>query len=297
VGECNPLIQKEDLLGSGSGDERGKCAVGVDVGATLAKIAIEDEAGNRQLELLSATSLQAVVERIGRLDPSSIGLTGGGAPRVAAEIRREAPFITEFDAWARGAVRLLPEADLPGEPFLLVSLGTGTSVVLVDGDSARRVGGTALGGGTVVGLGFSLVGSRNFAELCELARAGSRNHVDLLVEDIYRDGDLPLPGTATAAAFGKLSLPDDRRADFPEPSREDLAAGVMHLVGENVALVCGAISAICNVTQIVFGGTTLRGNTALSGVLTVMSQAIGRKPTILPDGEFAGALGALELGR
>lgn len=284
-------------MGSGSSDAQTKSAVGVDVGATLAKIAIEDAAGQRQLELLPAASEQAVVDLITKLDPSSIGLTGGGAPRVAAQLGCHTRSISEFDAWARGAVLLLPEADLPGEPFLLVSLGTGTSAVLVDGDRAQRVGGTALGGGTVVGLGARLVGSRDFSELCDLANAGSREHVDLLVADIYRDGDLPLPGTATAAAFGKLSLPDERRADFPEPSREDLAAGVMHLVGENVALICGAIASICNATQIVFGGTTLRGNKALSGVLTVMSLAIGRKPTILPHGEFAGALGALELAR
>jgi type II pantothenate kinase len=291
------LIQKDDLLGSSSSDGPGGCAVGVDVGATLAKIAIEDAAGRRQLELFQADSEQAIVDRIAARAPSSIGLTGGGAPRVAALLEGPAPTLTEFDAWARGAVRLLPEAELPSEPFLLVSVGTGTSAVLVDGDSAQRVGGTALGGGTVVGLGARLVGSRDFDELCSLATAGTRDNVDLLVADIYREDELPLPGTATAAAFGKLSLPDDRRADFPPPTREDLAAAVMHLVGENVALVCSAIASICNVTQMVFGGTTLRGNPALTGVLTVMSLAVGRKPSILPDGEFAGALGALDLGR
>jgi type II pantothenate kinase len=287
------LIQKEDRLGSSSEGTH----VGVDLGATLAKFAMRDASDQYTFELSPSTSPKAVLDRIQALGPATVGLTGGGAPEVAERLDRDSVSVTEFDAWASGAVRLLPEADLPQEAFLLVSVGTGTSAVLVDGDGARRVGGTALGGGTVVGLGAHLTGCRNFDELCALASAGTRNNVDLLVADIYREGKLPLPGNATAAAFGKLSLPDHRLADFEEPSLEDLAAGVMHLVGENVALMCSAIAGMCNVTHVVFGGTTLRGNKALCSVLTVVSLAIGRKPVILPHGEFAGAVGALELAR
>ena len=271
--------------------------MGVDLGATLAKFAIRDAHGRYAFELSPATSLQAVIDGISELEPASVGVTGGGAPGLADRLARESVSVTEFDAWARGAVRLLPQADLPQGPFLLVSVGTGTSAVLVDGDQARRVGGTALGGGTVVGLGAHLTGCRNFDELCTLASAGTRDNVDLLVSDIYREGKLPLPAAATAAAFGKLSLADHQRTDFDDPSREDLAAGVMHLVGENVALMCGAIAATCNVSDIVFGGTTLRGNKSLCNVLTLISLFVGCKALILPDGEFAGAVGALELAR
>jgi len=62
--------------------------------------------------------------------------------------------VKEFDAWASGSGRMMAEVGIdPAEPYLLVSLGTGTSAMLVRPGSVSRVGGTALGGGTVVGLG------------------------------------------------------------------------------------------------------------------------------------------------
>lgn len=269
--------------------------MGVDVGATLAKIALRDRSGRTRFDFLSAASAPAVADRVAKLAPSRVGLTGGGAPVLAGLLACDTVEIPEFQAWGRGATKLL--GDDGREPYLLVSVGTGTSAVVVEDGQARREGGTALGGGTVVGLCAALIGTRDFEELCVLAAAGSRENVDLLVSDIYQDGKLPLPGWATAAAFAKLSLPDECRAKYPEATRADLAAGVMHLVGENVALVCNAIASAAGVSHIVFGGTTLRGNDALADVLSFISSAIGRKPTILRDGEFAGALGALEFAR
>ena len=62
--------------------------------------------------------------------------------------------LDEFDAWRAGAIRLLErQGEKPPERDLLVSLGTGTSMLLVEPGRANRVGGTALGGGTLLGLG------------------------------------------------------------------------------------------------------------------------------------------------
>jgi hypothetical protein len=49
------------------------------------------------------------------------------------------------------------------------------------------------------------------------------------------------------------------------------------------------------VKRVAFGGSTLRGNTALRDVLGLITAAFGREPIFLEAGEFAGALGALEL--
>jgi hypothetical protein len=49
------------------------------------------------------------------------------------------------------------------------------------------------------------------------------------------------------------------------------------------------------VGRIVFGGTTLRGNTVLVDLLRGLCSALGCEPVFLRDGEFAGALGALAI--
>jgi len=113
--------------------------------------------------------------------------------------------------------------------------------------------------------------------------------VDLLVKDIYQPGEIALLGDATAANFGK----PDVHAQSPAP--EDVSHALMGLVGENVALICVGLAAAHGVRTIVYGGSTLRENPALRDVLAGITAAFGREPVLLEGGEFAGALGALEL--
>jgi len=142
----------------------------------------------------------------------------------------------------------------------------------------------------------ALTGCASFAELCEWARRGDRARVDLLVSDIYEEGEIPLPGETTAAAFGSLSrwLAGGRDGEGA-PRREDLAAGVMSLVAENVALVCAGISAMTQTPRWVFGGSTLAGNPALEEILLRVGANLGMQMKVLPDAGHAGARGALEL--
>jgi type II pantothenate kinase len=263
-------------------------AVGVDAGASLVKLAMQEGAALRN-ELIPASALDVVAERVTKLGPHRLGLTGAGAGELARRLEAESVRVTEFSAWGTGVRRLLA-AQRPdvSEPYLLVSLGTGTSVLLAQGLGVSRVGGTALGGGTLMGLGGLLLGGASFDEIIALAARGDRRRVDLLVSDIYRPGEIALAGDATAANFGK---PLGRAS----PPPEDLANAIMGLLGENVALICTGLAAAHGVRRIVYGGSTLRGNRPLRDVLTLITAAFGREPLFLDEGEFAGALGALEL--
>ena len=266
-----------------------RVTVGVDAGASLVKLALHAN-GTLSHELLPATDVAAVVERVGGLAPRSLGLTGAGAGELARHFAAESVRVTEFSAWGTGVRRLL-SAQRPdvSEPYLLVSLGTGTSVLLAQGLAVSRVGGTALGGGTVMGLGGLLLTGASFEEIIALAARGDRRRVDLLVSDIYRPGEIALAGDATAANFGKPAV------HTGAPAPEDLANAIMGLVGENVALICTGLAAAHGVRRIVYGGSTLRGNSALRLVLSLITAAFGREPLFLEDGEFAGAIGALDL--
>jgi len=262
------------------------------VGATLAKLIVRRADGRSQLRLLPTRAIEQVAREIESAGPERVGLTGGGASELAALLHSDTARAPEFEAWRVGASAMLRQVSASEvERYLLVSLGTGTSAMLVDGSSVTRAGGTALGGGTVVGLGAALIGTASFDEIVSLAREGDRRNVDLLVSDIYRSGESPLPGDLNASSFAKLALLG--RDQKPEP--RDLAHAIMGLVGENVALICNGLAAAAQVTRIAFGGTTLRDNTTLVEVLRLLSTAYGNQATFLPDGEFAGALGALEI--
>jgi len=269
--------------------------VGVDVGATLAKIAVRTPGKAPEFILVPAAALGDVAEIIERARPARVGVTGGGSSELARLLSHDVFPVNEFASWGAGSTALLREQlgqDLTTERHLVVSVGTGTSVMLVDGLSVTRVGGTALGGGTVVGLGSLLTSLPSFERIADLASSGQRRNVDLLVSDIYRAGEIPLAGDLTAASFGKL-MRSGTASVTPEP--EDLAHALMGLVGENIALICGGLAAAAQVSRIAFGGSTLRVNPALVEVLREITRALGREPIFLAHGEHAGALGALLL--
>jgi type II pantothenate kinase len=163
-----------------------------------------------------------------------------------------------------------------------VSLGTGTSILEIDGEAMQRVGGTALGGGTLLGLARLLCQTGSFAEITELASRGERGRVDLLVRDVYPEGGIALPPDLTASNFAKL--------ESSEPA--DLAHALLGLIGENVGIACAAIAHARSVEMLVFGGSTLEANPTLQEILRQTVQLFGREARILPDGAFCGAVGA-----
>jgi type II pantothenate kinase len=265
----------------------------VDLGATLSKLAICDAEGELHFESIPTDDLERVEERIEALGPRNIGLTGGGASRLAERLGSACTRTDEFTAWGAGARRLLEADALAGDTRnLLVSLGTGTSILLMDGENTMRVGGTALGGGTVIGLAGALLGTNEFNEVRRLAQNGDRAQVDLVVKDIYRPGEIPLDDELTAASFGKLGHP----SMTPESKRpENLAAAIMGLVGENVGLICAGLSYATQVQRVVYAGSTLHDNGYLRSVLHSITSNAGRTPVFLPHGEYGGATGALVL--
>jgi len=114
--------------------------------------------------------------------------------------------------------------------------------------------------------------------------------VDLLIRDIYPEGEFLLPGDVNAASFAELARADNGPAD---PA--DLAHGIMGLVGENIGLICTGLATRLDVELIAFGGSTLRANPSLVAILGGLCAVVGRKPHFLVHGQFAGAVGALAL--
>lgn len=283
--------------------------IGVDCGISLTKMAL-CHAGSivyrsgRAEEILEALAGQrrATPRAAGR-----IAVTGARARAFGRDLEDQvsAPsdvaaedavhWIGEFEAWAAGAKALLEEqGEAIEQPFLLVSLGTGTSILSVDDGAVSRVGGSALGGGCVVGLASSFLGIRDFKTLCELATRGTRRHVDLRLGDVYPDGEIELPGAAVAAHFGKLAF-----EGFSPPADADAAAdlvrGLWGMVADNVGLLVASHAARLGIPRCVIAGSTLANNPCLSEPLRVMLVAHGLAVTLLARGAFTGARGALAL--
>lgn len=268
--------------------------LGVDVGATLAKLVVCRPGAPAVYPASPSGELTELAESIHAEAPERVGLSGGGAVPLPRQLRCESTLVGECEAWGVGLTTLLEDSgQRPAGKFLAVSPGTGTSIMLVDGARVSRVGGTALGGGTLLGLGTLIAGHLDFPGLCRLAENGSRKEVDLFVSDVYAEGTPPLPWEFTAAAFGRLARTGVGAAHEPA----DLAHALMNLIGENVAQICGGLALLTGVERIVFGGSTLRANPILVRILAATLRAYERQAEFPADAEFAAALGALLVSR
>jgi type II pantothenate kinase len=270
----------------------GPVVLGADVGASLTKIAVRSAKAALDLHCMSDAAPDVLSAHIASFAPTRVGLTGGGAAPLAVALGGEVPVFGEFDAWGAGAQILLARSggDRP-ERFLLVSVGTGTSAMLVEAGGTTRVGGTALGGGTVAGLAAALLGTSEFDAIIEQAQRGNRWNVDLPVSDVYPGGHAALTSKINAASFAKLA----KNPKSQDPS--DLAGALIALVGENVGLICAGLAKAADVERIVYGGTTLRNNPAIVQLLHGTAAIHGCEAIFLEDGEYTGAVGALELAR
>ncbi|KAI1815438.1 fumble-domain-containing protein [Poronia punctata] len=92
-------------------------------------------------------------------------------------------------------------------PYMLVNIGSGVSILKVNGPrDYERVGGTSLGGGTLWGLLSLLTPAENFDDMLDMAAQGDNAKVDMLVGDIYGTdyNKIGLKSTAIASSFGKV---------------------------------------------------------------------------------------------
>lgn len=201
--------------------------IGIDVGGSTTKIVGVNgtdiitplcvRASDPVASLFGALGKYLTINEISLSDIEEIILTGVGSAFIEKPLLGIPTARTdEFLANGLGARFTI---DL--QEMIVVSMGTGTSFVKVKGDSIAHIGGTGIGGGTLLGLSRLLLKTQKIDTIAELASRGNINNIDLLIQDICSK---PLPGLpldATASNFGKV----DGNA-----SPEDLASGIIHLV-------------------------------------------------------------------
>lgn len=157
---------------------------------------------------------------------SRVMMTGVGAAAVTGPIYSlPCESVSEFDSIGLGGLYLsgLDEA-------IVASLGTGTAVVHAKkGGEITYLGGTGVGGGTLMGLSRLLLKMDSVEHISDLADEGDLGNVDLRISDMAnRDRLCGMPADMTAANFGKIS-------DLA--SRADISLGVMNMVFETVGMV------------------------------------------------------------
>lgn len=217
-----------------------KIAIGIDIGGSTTKIVGFDiSCGKRELiapfcvratdpitSLYGAFGKFLDTNELSISDINKIMVTGAGSSYVTKPIY-DLPCvkIEEFKAIGLGGLYL---SGL--ESAIITSCGTGTALVYAKhGKEPHYLGGTGVGGGTLVGLAKKLLGMDNVEHISELAREGDLMNVDLKIKDITKSDIIPGFGDImTASNFGSIS-------DLA--TRGDIALGIINMVFETIGMV------------------------------------------------------------
>ena len=267
--------------------------IGIDMGQTLTKIALVEEKNLNLLIIPTQTDFQEIRSFLEskKSHYNKFVFTGGKAFGLNKEFASEvnSSLLNEFEANSKGIESLYmlnKKKELP--PSLVVSIGTGTSIVLKR-ESFQHLGGTALGGGFFMGLLKLIYNETSYKEAVNVAVKGDRYGIDLKVSDIYDDEDNRVDSIFrefTAASFGKVE-------DIKSAKKEDLLHSVISLIAENIGMLASFLAAKEDVNDIVFcGGFTIE-NKILRKAISRICMFQQKKAIFLKNAEFMGAIGAL----
>ena len=262
--------------------------LGIDVGGSSTKvIGMRDKKLFGMLQVRANDQITSLFGAIGNFlrkygvnlgDVSSFSLTGVGSsfidePIYGIETRK----VDEFLAVGHGAIRLsgLKEA-------IVVSMGTGTAFVRAGMDGITHIGGSGVGGGTIIGLASKMLGKSDIDAILTLAKKGKLENIDLSVRDIIGREIPSLPLNLTAANFGKIKS---------TASESDLALGIINMVFQTVGMLAVFVARNDTIRDVVLTGTLTMFPQA-EGIQSAFSNLTDLKFIIPPNAVFATAIGA-----
>ncbi len=254
--------------------------LGIDFGISTTDVVLLDNCRLHKFFSLESKSLPALKKalaknKIGMDKVDRIAVTGAKLSRGKL-FGKPVSVVSEVNAIGFGGAFLSKSKNC-----LVVSMGTGTCVVSFSRGRAKHVGGTGVGGGTILGLSKRLVGVSDVGKLSKLASKGSLRKTNLTVGDAVGGSVGLVPASATASNFAKLNV----------VAKADLALAVQNMVGEVVAVVAALAAKGSGQKKMVFVGKTADFLVVRQAIRQVLSY-YGVSPTFPKGWGQATALGA-----
>lgn len=221
-----------------------RTVIGIDVGGSTTKIVGFRELADEKIQMIdpqfvhAADPITSVYGAFGRFtsqnnlelgDIDCVMMTGVGSTFVQKPLYSlNCQAVPEFSSVGRGGLYLsgLDRA-------IIVSMGTGTAIIHAKREGKKTIteylGGTGVGGGTLVGLSRQLIGVDTIEHIEQLCEGGDIDKIDLRIKDISDKSLFPsINHELTASNFGKLS---------DMATKEDIALGIANMVAETVAMM------------------------------------------------------------
>ena len=262
--------------------------IGIDIGSTTTKVAAIISGNNiikiktRAIDAItSATGAfgKMIMENDLRLENiDKINMTGAGSSKITGNLFGiPTNKIDEMIAIGAGGKYLSKK-----DHIIISNIGTGTAIIEVDGNVITHLGGTGVGGGTIIGLAKELLKTTDFDTVLQYALKGNINNVDLNVGDIAESNIGFLEKKYTASNFGKM---------LDIATREDIALGIINLTYQVIGMVSVfAAKSKGNHTVVITGNGS--NNPIGQKILADISRMYNIEFEFPADAEYATAIGA-----
>jgi len=273
-----------------------RTVIGIDIGGSTTKIVGFQTDGTKQtlVEPIFVRATDAITSVYGAFgkftmqnnlnlsDIDRVLMTGVGSsfidkPLYGLDCRK----VSEFQCVGLGGLYLsgLDEA-------IVVSMGTGTALIHAtkkgSDTQTEYLGGTGVGGGTLLGLSRKMLGVDTIDHLEQLAEQGDLHNVDLRIGDISGDHNFQISEEITASNFGKLS-------DLA--NKHDIALGISNMVAETIAMLSVFAARNFKVKDVVLTGN-LTQLPSITRVFEGLEATFGVRFLIPEQAQFATVIGA-----
>ena len=277
----------------------GKAVLGIDVGGSATKIVgFREKNGKRELIspqfVMANDPLTSIYGAFGKFtmenglslgDIDRVMMTGVGSTFAEKPLYEglDCRVVPEFESVGRGGLYLsgLDEA-------IVISMGTGTALIYAkkqeEGDvKIEYLGGTGVGGGTLLGLSRLMLGVDTVEHIEQLAEEGDLSNIDLRISDMSRKNLHPnMNLDLTASNFGKLN-------DLA--NKNDIALGIANMVGETIGMMAVFAARNYHLNRVVLTGnlTTLA---PIRRVFEVLEKTFDIQFVIPENAQYGTVIGA-----
>lgn len=277
----------------------GKAVLGIDVGGSATKIVgFLNENGKKELiapQFVQANDpLTSIYGAFGKFmmenglslaDIERVMMTGVGSTFAEKPLYEglDCRVVPEFESVGRGGLYLSGE-----DEAIVVSMGTGTALIYAkkqkDGDiKINYLGGTGVGGGTLLGLSRLMLGVDTVGHIEQLAAEGDLANIDLRVSDMSRKRLHPnMNMDLTASNFGKLN-------DLA--SKSDIALGIVNMVAETIGMMAVFAARNYGLDRVVLTGN-LTALAPIRRVFEILERTFNIRFIIPQNAQYGTVIGA-----
>ena len=273
-----------------------RTVIGIDIGGSTTKIVGLRSNGSQSslIEPVFVRATDAITSVYGAFgkftmqngidlgDIDRVLMTGVGSSFITKPLYSlKCEKVSEFRCVGNGGLYLsgLDEA-------IVVSMGTGTALMHAKRENGKTVteylGGTGVGGGTLLGLSRKMIGVDTIEHLQQLCEGGDLSNIDLRIKDLTSDNSFQINDEITASNFGKLS---------DMATHNDIALGIANMVGETIAMLAVFAARSFKIKNVVLTGN-LTAIKAVADVFEGLERIFGVRFIIPERSQFATVIGA-----